>query len=110
MDITYANSRIRKICTSEKIARKELGAVGAKILSGRLKQISEVQNLEYLRFFPGNWHELIGDRWGQLAADLRGLSRLIFEPNHDPRPLKPDGGLDWKRITAVEIIEIVDYH
>lgn len=36
--------------------------------------------------------------------------RLIFEPANDPIPLKEDGGLDWKNITAVNIIGIEDTH
>lgn len=110
MEITYANNQIRKICTIEKKAKKELGQIGAKILTGRLKQIAEVENLEQLRFMPGNWHELTGDRWGQLACSLEGLSRLVFEPDNDPKPTKIDGGLDWSRVTSISIIEIIDYH
>ena len=30
--------------------------------------------------------------------------------DHDPVPGLPDGGLDTGQVTAVEIIEIVDYH
>lgn len=90
--------------------RKELGPLRAKILRERLAQIKFARNLESLRFDVGRWHELMGDRWGQLACSLDGLIRLIFEPAHEPRPFKPDGGLDWTRITTVEIIEITDYH
>ena len=110
MEIAYANSRIEKICTDAKRAKKELGQVGARILLTRLNQLESEPNLEKLRFFPGHFHELAGDRWGQLAVSLEGLSRLIFEPNHDPRPTKPDGGLDWSAVTSVTIVEIVDYH
>lgn len=110
MEITYANSRIEKICTDEKRAKKELGQVGAKILSERLHQLRIAENLEELRFRPGNWHELVGDRWGQLSVSLKGLERLIFEPDHDLRPEKTDGGLDWSNVTAVCILDITDYH
>ena len=110
MEISYANIRILKICTDEKVARKELGNEGAKILKNRLEQMHEVENLEKLRFVPGDWHELAGDRKGQLACSLRGLDRLVFTPANDPRPTKPDGGLDWSQVTAVMNLEIVDYH
>ena len=110
MDITFENRRIQKICTEKKTAQKELGQNGAGVLLYRLDQLKNADTLEELRFEPGHWHELIGDRWGQLAANLSGRTRLIFEPNHDPRPEKPDGGLDWKSVTAVTIVEITDYH
>ena len=110
MDISYANSRIQKICTNDRIARKELGKDGAEVLRNRLDQMSDAKNLEDLRFDPGDWHELTGDRKGQLACRLRGLYRLVFAPANDPRPVKPDGGLDWSQVTAVVNLEIVDYH
>jgi len=110
MEIAYANSRIAKICTDEKRAKKELGQVSVKVLTNRLIQIAEASNLEELRHRPGSWHELIGNRWGQLAVSLNGLNRLIFEPNHDERPTKADGGLDWSAVTEILIIEITDYH
>jgi hypothetical protein len=36
--------------------------------------------------------------------------RLIFIPADDPIPTKDDGGLDWSKVTAVEILEIADTH
>ena len=84
--------------------------MGVKILTSRLVQIAEASNLEELRYRPGNWHELTGNRWGQLATSLDGLNRLIFEPNNDPRPTKDDGGLNWSSVTEILIVEITDYH
>lgn len=63
-----------------------------------------------MRFLPGRFHALSGTRAGQFALGLDGPYRLIFEPANDPVPRKDDGGLDLARITAVEIIEVVDYH
>jgi len=110
MEISYANSRIQKICTDEKVAQKELGKDGAKVLRTRLDHMRDAESLDELRFAPGAWHELAGDRKGQLACSLRGLKRLVFVPASDPRPTKPDGGLDWSQVTAVMNLEIVDYH
>ena len=110
MDISYANSRIQKICTDDKAAQKALGKAGAQVLKDRLDQISDAENLETLRFAPGAWHELAGDRKGQLACSLLKRVRLVFVPANDPRPVKPDGGLDWSQVTAVINLEIVDYH
>ena len=47
---------------------------------------------------------------GMRAVDLEHPKRLVFEPDHDPRPEKDDGGLDWHKVTAVRICEIIDYH
>jgi len=98
-----------KICTSEKEMRKSLPSNRERILKTRLRQLTESPTLEALRDQPGNCHELTQDRDGQLAISLDGLFRLVFEPT-EPVPRKPDGGLDWSKVVAVEIIEIVDYH
>jgi proteic killer suppression protein len=109
MDMSDANSRIQKLCTIAKEARKKLGQECATILDERLRQMEKAETLEDLRFVPGDWHELMGDRQGQLSCKLYKSKRLVFTPD-DPRPIKPDGGLDWSKVTAVVNLEIVDYH
>ena len=59
---------------------------------------------------PGGCHELREDRAGQLAVDVTKNLRLIFRPTEDPPPAKDDGGLDWKAVTAITILEVADYH
>ena len=36
--------------------------------------------------------------------------RLVFRADHDPVPTREDGGIDWNSVTAVQIVEIGDYH
>ena len=110
MDISYANRKIEKICTDPKVAQKELGSDWTKNLTKRLQQMRDAESLEELRLAPGGWHELTGDRKGELACSLSGRVRLIFIPGNDPLPTKSDGGLDWSEVTAVVNLEIVDYH
>ena len=110
MEISYANRRIEKICADDKTAKKELGVDGARVLKNRLKQMRYAESLEDLRLEPGSWHELVGDRKRQLACSLTKLKRLVFMPANAPLPTKPDGGLDWSKVTAVMNIEIADYH
>jgi proteic killer suppression protein len=58
----------------------------------------------------GRCHELTGNRAGTLSLDLVHPYRLIFEPADEPVPRKPDGGLDWKRVTRIRILEVADTH
>ncbi|MCX6346155.1 MAG: hypothetical protein NT018_13975 [Armatimonadetes bacterium] len=53
---------------------------------------------------------MTGDRQGQISVDLDGPYRLFFVVANDPIPLLPDGGLDWDKVTAIEIVEIGDPH
>jgi proteic killer suppression protein len=45
-----------------------------------------------------------------MALNLDGGRRLVFEPAHDPVPLRSDGSTDWREVTRVRIVEVVDYH
>lgn len=82
----------------------------AKLIRRRLDELRAAPNLDAMRNLPGRCHELKGDREFELSLDLDGPYRLILYPAHNPIPLKPDLGLDWKRITAVLIKEVVDTH
>ena len=55
-------------------------------------------------------HQLKGNRDEQFAVDLVHPYRLVFEPNHDPLPRKEDGGINLEQVTAIKIMEVVDYH
>ena len=59
---------------------------------------------------PDRRHQLKGNRAGQYAVDLVHPNRLVFEPNHNPIPRKKDGGIHIDQVTAITIIEIVNYH
>lgn len=112
MDITFDGKKIQKLCSVEKEGIKKLGPQCARKLRTRMADLSAAPSLEDLRGVPGTGrlHELTGDRKGQFAMDLLHPHRLIFVPTDDPPPTKEDGGLDWVQITAVTIVEIVDYH
>ena len=102
---------MQKLCTSAREMRKRFDARMAEKLQQRLAELDAAETLEIMRTIPGaRCHELSGDRKGQLAVDLVHPRRLIFEPDHDPRPLKPDGGLDWGQVTSIVVLETVNYH
>jgi hypothetical protein len=68
-------------------------------------------NLGTLRTLPQmRAHELTADRAGQISVDVRHPYRLLLVPDHDEVPRKPDGGLDWTRVTRVRILGIEDTH
>jgi proteic killer suppression protein len=99
MNIVYGNNRVRKQCDN---ARGKL--------KRRLDDIRAADNFQDLLSLPGNCHRLKGDRETQWAMDADHPRRLIFKPLADPLPVSDDGWLDLKRIMAVLIIEVGDYH
>jgi proteic killer suppression protein len=112
MDILFQDQKLEKICNDDSLRRRKFGTVCAKLLGRRLDDMRDSENLEEFRSLPqGRCHELTQDRKGTLAVDLVHPARLIFEPANDPIPRKPDGGLDWKGVTAVRILTVEeDYH
>jgi len=99
LDIIFANNKIRKACQN---------ASGK--LKRRLDDISASENMSILELLPGRLHALKENKKGLWALDLDHPYRLIFEPVGDPLPVSKDGWLDLKKITAVKIIKVEDYH
>ena len=80
-------------------------------LQQRLMELKAAPCLDdILKVSPPRCHPLSGDRDGQLSVDLEHPYRLLFIPANDPIPLTQDGGLDWTKITEIEIVEITDTH
>lgn len=77
----------------------------------RLLVLSEARALAKVpRMPPDRLHLLRGNRKGQYAVDLVHPHRLVFKPNHTEIPRRADGGIDESMVTAIIIVEIVDYH
>jgi proteic killer suppression protein len=111
MDILFRSPRWEKECNDSRLLSRRQGAVRAKLIRRRLDELAAADTLAVLRTLPqARCHELKGDRAGQLSVDLDGPYRLLFEVANNPRPQKPDGGLDWPRVTAVRILGIEDTH
>lgn len=111
MEICFSSKKLQKLCNSEKEMRAAFGKPLPERLQQRLAELKAAETLEDIsRLPPARCHELSQDRNGQLAVDLVHPKRLIFEPDHNPLPRRSDGGLDWGNVTAIRVIEIIDYH
>jgi toxin HigB-1 len=110
MEVNFLNIRLKKTCESSAERKKRYGEPAAGKLKGRLDDLDAAQNLEAMRNLPGHWEELTGNRKGQFSCRLAGGLRLIVASTRQPSPSKPDGGLDWRAIDQVTILEVVDYH
>jgi proteic killer suppression protein len=108
MVIRFDARVLRTIGNDAKAARGSLGKRSADLLRKRLDDLRASASLETMRHLPGRCHELKGDRAGQFALDLEHPKRLLFRPLDGVR--RSDGGFDWSTITALEIVEIADYH
>ena len=110
MKVDFLDAKAKEFFEDPKQVKKTYGAESAKKLKTRLDDLDAVASLEDTRNLPGHWEELTKDRAGQFSARLHGGLRLIIKPQQNPPPVKPDGGMDWRAIDAVFIVEVVDYH
>ncbi len=111
MDVYFDAEELQGACNSSKAGDRRWGDQAARRIRLRLVQLHAAETLEDMRQFGGaNPHELKGDRRGQIAVNGKGAMRIIFVPLHEPPPTKRDGGLDWRRVTAIRIVDIGDYH
>ncbi len=108
MKINFKDKKLREMCEKQAVAEKKLGAVCARKLRTRLSDLDSAERVTDL--MAGNPHPLKGDRQGQFALHLTGGWRLVFSPDNAPCPARPDGGIDWSRVTIVCIEYIGDYH
>jgi len=107
VDIAFDKPKLQKVFNHESRLIKEYG----KIIMRRMAVLKAATKLEQVPHRkPERRHELSGRRKGEFAVDLKHPFRLVFRPNHDPIPLKEDGGIDLKLVTAITIIRVEDYH
>lgn len=107
MEIIFRQSKFAKHSQTIEAAKREWGPIRGKLLRQRLDELAAAETLEMMRFVPrARCHELTANLAGLLTVDLDQPYRLVFESNHDPIPRKPDGGLDWTKVTAIRIIDI----
>lgn len=110
MDVLFPSQKLQRQLSMQRDLQRQWGKEGAKRITARLQQLAAAVTLEDMRQLPGRCHELTGPRAGELAIDLHQGYRLVFRPTENPPPSREDGGLDWRRVDSVTVIEIVDYH
>ena len=111
MRIFFKSKRLQKVCSQQGEAIKLLGSKRAGKLMQRMMELQAARTLADISHPPpARCHALTGKRGGQLSDDLEHPYRLLFIPAHDPVPTRADGGLDWRLVTEIEILEIVDTH
>jgi len=111
MDILFKTKKLTKMFNDQKLLIQTQGTKRAKLIRRRLDDLRAAKTLEEISHLPpARCHELKGNRLGQLSVDLDHPYRLIFRPADNPLPTKPDGGLDWNRVTAIEILGVEDTH
>lgn len=113
MEITFANKKLRKQCNESKAMIKAHGTQRSHKLKIVLVSLRAAPNFGIFAppySPPHRCHELTGNMKGLISLDLDHPYRLIIKPVNDPKPERAEGGLDWKKVTAIEIQGVEDTH
>ncbi len=111
MEINYRNQKLKKLVSNPRELTKDYGDDVSKAVAKRIKDMEASETLsEYMMCYSGKCKQLTGGRKGQFSVRLDRGVRLVFAPDEQETPRKPDGGLDWSKITKIKILEIVNYH
>jgi plasmid maintenance system killer protein len=112
MLIEYKTPQLKKFCETSNLGSRRWGDQVMKMVEQRLYQLKAVRNLEDLRnLAPGaNPHPLKGKYAGKFGVHLHGGYRMIFEATNDPSEYETADGVDRRKITAIRILEVKDYH
>ena len=111
MDIAFKTRKLENVFNSKRALNATYGPRMARTIAIRLAVLKNARDLAMVPTNPPERrHQLSGKRSGQYAVDLVHPHRLVFEPNHDPEPRLADGGIDADHVTAITIVEVVDYH
>lgn len=111
MELSFKNNKLAKVMNSERELLRTYGQDNGRWIALRLQNIRDAATLEELSKVPQTRvHEMTAERNEQISVDAKHPYRLILVCAHEETPRKPDGGLDWVRITKVQVIEITDPH
>lgn len=113
MEITFSSAKLKKQLNEGKAMVKVHGPRRAQKLRIVLASLRAAQNLGIFAppYSPPNrCHELTGNLKGVLSIDLDHPYRLLFCPKNDPLPMREEGGLDWNRVTIIEIKGVENTH
>lgn len=109
--IGFKDRKLAKVFNSEKGLKKKYGEHMGRLIERRMAVFRAAPALEDVSHKPPERrHELEGKRKGTFAVDLKHPYRLVFKPAHNPLPRKEDGGIDLRKVTAIIILDVENYH
>ncbi|MBF0381008.1 MAG: killer suppression protein [Magnetococcales bacterium] len=114
MDIDFKTTKLKKSFNEGSKLVKIYGVLRAKKISLRMMELRAADSL--MDFWPpesgpARCHEISkGHSFNKMSVDLDHPYRLTFKPNHDPTPLRDEGGLDWSQVTAITILGVENTH
>jgi proteic killer suppression protein len=111
VDIFFKSSRLAKVLNEETLLKKTYGRENADRIRRRLVVLGAAASLaDVPTVRPVRCHRLVGERGGCFAVDVLQPFRIVFEPDTDHLPRTAGARINIAKVTAIMILEIVDYH
>ena len=111
MEIAFRTRKLERTFNEADALQKTYGARMARVIMMRMAVLKAARSLAAVPVTPPERrHQLGGDRDEQFAVDLVHPHRLVFAANHEPVPRRDDGGIDAEQVTAITVLDVVDYH
>lgn len=111
LDIVFKSQKLAQIFNSKFDLKKKYGVKAARTIMIRMSVLKNARTLEIVpKTPPDRCHQLKGNRKGQFAVEIDKSRRLVFKPNHDRTPRLDDGSIALNGVTAIEILDVTDYH
>ena len=111
MEIAFRTRKLEKAFNAADALQRTYGTKMAKAIMMRMAVLRAARNLALVPITrPDRRHQLSADRDEQFAVDLVQPFRLVFEANQEPVPRRADGGIDTEQVTAIRMLEVIDYH
>lgn len=104
MKVEFSDRDLKICAENESFAVRTMGKYRSNLYLRRIRSLAAAENFEQLKKYPGNFHELTGNRKGQWACSLDQPNRLIT------KGAEPNETVVWSNVSVATVLEIVDYH
>lgn len=108
IQISFRDSALERAYRARQEGLRRFGD-SSRLFQRRIKQLEAAPNLAAVAGWPTLCQPLPNSD-GHLSAQLWDAHRLIFVADHQPLPQLPDGSLDRRRVTRIEIWTVEEDH
>ena len=109
VDIVFGKRKLEKAFNTQARLQKDYGERMARVIANRMAILRHAHHLgDVPTKKPERCHALAKRPFGRFAVDLVHPWRLVFQVI--PAPRRGDEKFDLTQVTAIKILDVVDYH
>jgi hypothetical protein len=103
LELAFSSKEFRGLCENDAAAKQEFGIALSDALRRRLADLDAAPSLADL---PSKPIPLPGGDGRLMSLTLTQGTRLIISANHPKNPTLSDGGVDWEKVSRIQIVRI----